>query len=322
MPHDQLALARSLADGIRSFVVYEHDRFAGLGYFGTHGLDEYSLVEFLELQGARSIITGDSLGITKVYSPSGVSEHHHRLWYEKQSVESVMSRITEAAPQAPRRVLKQVLSFALHTLSPRKVGATLMLSLRSPTAVDLELMKPQVDLSALQLRPSESAHRAVIRHYLSQVDGATILNPDGVVIGTGAHLKCSEKSISLIRELKGTRHTSAKRFSYDFAAGLLITVSADGPVTVFSDGTDLAEIHWRSADVVAEAMRQSMPDRRDDVSSDQYNRTCDKCGKTSVVDEVVMLGWKDREEANCPVCGTVLETSMCWTMNSRIIKRF
>ena len=52
----------------------------------------------------------------------------------------------------------------------------------------------------------------------------------------------------------GTRHTSARCYSYDEPRTLVITVSEDGPVTVFSHGAKLVELAPRSTDGEAELL--------------------------------------------------------------------
>jgi len=42
--------------------------------------------------------------------------------------------------------------------------------------------------------------------------------------------------------MRGTRHTSAARHTYDCPDVLAFVVSTDGPVTVFSDGRRIAEL--------------------------------------------------------------------------------
>jgi len=61
-----------------------------------------------------------------------------------------------------------------------------------------------------------------------------------------SQLKYSEASKRL-EARAGTRHTSAQRFSYDFAKGIIFVVSSDGPVTVFSD-MSVTDLEVRFAD--------------------------------------------------------------------------
>ena len=45
--------------------------------------------------------------------------------------------------------------------------------------------------------------------------------------------------------MRGTRHTSAARHTFDCPDVLAFVVSADGPVTVFSDGQRIADLKLR-----------------------------------------------------------------------------
>ena len=46
-----------------------------------------------------------------------------------------------------------------------------------------------------------------------------------------------------VEPLRGTRHTSARRYSYDDPLATIIAVSDDGPVSVLRAGTILANSH-------------------------------------------------------------------------------
>jgi len=98
---NQIELARQLSDGIRSFAVYVEDAFVGLGTFKSQGLDEFSLVEFLERTKVNCVIVGDGSGTTRLIRSEGIAVHQHRVWYEKPSVDSVLNSIYACAPQAP-----------------------------------------------------------------------------------------------------------------------------------------------------------------------------------------------------------------------------
>jgi len=78
-----------------------------------------------------------------------------------------------------------------------------------------------------KLRVGSDRSVAVLRHLLTYTDGAVILDAQARAIGVGAQLKTKAP----IEARAGTRHTSAQRFSYDFAKGIIFVVSSDGPVT-------------------------------------------------------------------------------------------
>ncbi|HYG35616.1 MAG TPA: diadenylate cyclase, partial [Clostridia bacterium] len=317
----KLELVRQLADGIRTFVVFGRLGFVGLGII-EEGADELRLVEFITRNRDSVIITADTYGVTKLLQASGITIHQQRQWRSQPAVSGLISKVVDVAPMANRVLLSQLLHFAAHTLSPRGIGATLVWCLAEPTQEELAKMKPSIDLSDFRFSLSSKPIAAILRHHLSLTDGATIFDPEGIVIGTGAHLRVSDASVAFIKQFRGTRHTSAKRFSYDLAKALIVTISADGPVTVFSDGLSIAELSFSSAHQAARALASAVPEKRDDISGSSHLEQCSKCGKTSRIEEVVISGFKDREEANCPVCGEVLYSAMCFTLNSHIVKQF
>ena len=86
----------------------------------------------------------------------------------------------------------------------------------------------------LQIR--KPAHLAPLRHALTQVDGATVFDADGVLRRLGVRLVPSPAAEESVEPLGGTRHTSGRRYSRDDPFATVIAVSEDGPVTVFRDG--------------------------------------------------------------------------------------
>src|SRR2546423_409829 len=86
-------------------------------------------------------------------------------------------------------------------------------------------------------------HLAPLRHALTQVDGAAVFGPDGVVRRLGVRLVPSAAAEESVDALKGTRHTSGRRYSYDDPRATVIAVSDDGPVSVLRNG----EVLGRSA---------------------------------------------------------------------------
>jgi len=93
----------------------------------------------------------------------------------------------------------------------------------------------------------------VLRHLLTYTDGAVILDAQ-TSDRCGSATKILWKQAS-IEARAGTRHTSAQRFSYDFAKGIIFVVSSDGPVTVFSDGMSVTDLEVRFADETPTAQK-------------------------------------------------------------------
>jgi DNA integrity scanning protein DisA with diadenylate cyclase activity len=90
------------------------------------------------------------------------------------------------------------------------------------------------------LRIMKAAHLAPLRHALSQIDGAAIFDGDGVLRRLGVRLVPSNAAEESVEPLGGTRHTSARRYSYDDPLATVIAVSEDGPVSVLRNGEVLA----------------------------------------------------------------------------------
>jgi DNA integrity scanning protein DisA with diadenylate cyclase activity len=77
---------------------------------------------------------------------------------------------------------------------------------------------------------------APLRHVLSQIDGAALFDEQGELLELGVRLVPSPGAEADIEAVRGTRHTSARRYSHDDPDAVVIVVSEDGPVTVFRGG--------------------------------------------------------------------------------------
>jgi DNA integrity scanning protein DisA with diadenylate cyclase activity len=93
------------------------------------------------------------------------------------------------------------------------------------------------------LRIRIATHLAPLRHALAQVDGAAVFDAEGVLRQLGVRLVPSNEAEETVEPIRGTRHTSARRYSRDDPLATVIAVSDDGPVTVFRNGVVLAHSH-------------------------------------------------------------------------------
>jgi DNA integrity scanning protein DisA with diadenylate cyclase activity len=69
-----------------------------------------------------------------------------------------------------------------------------------------------------------------------------LVGRDGQLLAVNVILLSERASEQAVPAMKGTRHTSAARHTYDSPDVLAFVVSADGPVTVFSDGQRIADL--------------------------------------------------------------------------------
>ena len=88
---------------------------------------------------------------------------------------------------------------------------------------------PPLDIT----RPTDLAP---LRHALAQIDGAAVFDADGILRQLGVRLVPSAEAEASVEGLRGMRHTSGRRYSFDDAAATVIVVSEDGPVTVLRNG--------------------------------------------------------------------------------------
>ena len=73
-----------------------------------------------------------------------------------------------------------------------------------------------------------------------QIDGAAVFDADGILRQLGVRLVPSAEAETVVEGLRGMRHTSGRRYSFDDPAATVIVVSEDGPVTVLRNGESSA----------------------------------------------------------------------------------
>ena len=314
------ALAREAADGSAAVMAWEERDFRGLFLVGPSDAPELQLIQVVRrLQGIA--IRRQRSGVVNLYSSTGNLKHLARRWTVSPPVGQAVNRIRAVAPMVDGDQLTALLDFAYYVLSPWGIGATLVwiLSEREGEVEPVNLRPLSLNISPAVEGPS----LGFIAHLLAQHDGATIISNVGTFLATGVHLTPSPEAQRFVPPLTGMRHTSASRASYDLSDALIITVSADGPVTVFSDGANIFELRWYSADREAEAMHRAYGEPVEDaVFTDGRQKRCGKCGKTSFIEILTVAGYRDHEEAHCPICGEEIDSAMCFQIHANIRKTF
>lgn len=104
-----------------------------------------------------------------------------------------------------------------------------------------------IDIRDVGLSIVNPPDAALVAHQVRYRDGAVVLGPDGTVQNVNCILRFSPKSEAEVSAFPGTRHTAAARHSYDCPNVLVFVVSANGPVTVFSDGGEVAKLKMACA---------------------------------------------------------------------------
>lgn len=318
IPLTDLETARSLADGERSFVLYKSSNPVGLLVLSFRIIGENQLVE-LQKTYKGLVIQRSTSAVVKIIQKSEIFIQEHRVWQSKPSVDSVLDKIYRCVPEINRDILISILNFAFHLLSPDNIGATLIWCLEDLSSDDIEKMKPRRDLTGFNIKMTDPDMLDLLRHILSQIDGATLINSEGVVTGTEAHLNYSERSRDIISQTKGTRHTSAKRFSYDQSKIIAFTISEDGPVTVFSDGANIADLDIFSAFRAAFEIERDTPEAA--TTSGSSIIQCRNCHKYVQVEELIIYGWKSDESVDCPICGSEIYRARCHHLAANVVKK-
>ena len=86
---------------------------------------------------------------------------------------------------------------------------------------------------------TQRAHFAPLLNALAQSDRAALVDADGVVRTIGVALRPSAEAVRAVNPYRGTRHTSAQRFSLAEPTTVSFVVSSDGPLSVFARGERL-----------------------------------------------------------------------------------
>jgi hypothetical protein len=191
-------------------------------------------------------------------------------------------------------VLGDLLDLGVHWLSSGRVGATLVWH---PAPGPLDGVDREAAIAAPGLQLRARAHRSAWLSLLAQLDRAVVVDAAGALVEVGVTLGASVDAEATVPPLGGTRHTSARRFSYDHRHVVVMVVSEDGPVSVFSGGAEVGE-------ATADTCR-STPDLLRDEPDPETGRveTCPHCRRRLHLVVADFPAWSGGPDAvTCPVC--------------------
>ncbi len=306
---DQLDMARKLTDGIEWFLLFHQDQFFGMVRFKDAIRNDLALIRAFPSSGGL-LLQRNAYGETRFYQGQSLITHHNRSWSSKPSIMEALWTVSKCIPGIDKRVLTRILEFSFFIpSSENRFGAILVWFLNSP---NLKIK----NLEDLQLSIMDESHTSLIKHILCQMDGATYLSPDGKIVNIGSHLKVSERSRGLIGHVKGTRHTSAIRFSYDVEDTLVITISEDGPVTLFFQGTSIADLQIHSVFQKARDLQEATFEK-ESVRYETFEIACSRCHKNSMTEEIRVEGKNKECSISCPTCSETLYSSNCFSLECR-----
>lgn len=320
---------RKLVDGQTSLLVRtvtEPDRGdLAVGKFS----DELSLLK-LARDTKGVVVRREDDGTITITSEQGIWVNELYSWRQRPAARQRLMDISDEVQLETGfyELVAELLDFAFHRLSPMHIGATLVLPLQTgfdPLTFPLEADGYELPMSLNLQVPDD---RELLVGYLRVVDGAVLLTAEGNVARTQVKLQTSKETSRKIGADRGMRHSSAKWFSFDNPEALVIVVSADGPVTMYSDGARVA--------VFDDAGIDSLPNRLNTVSAQAERletswelEACRGCDKQIQLRVVRLEGANQTIEVTCPVCkaelpgrqavGLWLSPRKPWTEESRTL---
>jgi hypothetical protein len=239
-PVDQqpLSAARRFADGFSSWLLRRTDGTNEWVVFDRPAGSERDLVILAEVFDA-TIVQRHPTGSVRVVGRFGVLRWQGVGWHHEPPVSSWIGAVTTSPDHGNPGVLKAMVEFAVHDLGSRGIGALLIYrpDARPGPPVEERLPPPP------PLQIGRAAHLAPLRHAFAQIDGAAIFDAEGVLRRLGVRLVPTTTAERTVEALGGTRHTSARRYSYDDPLATVVVVSEDGPVSVLRNGALLGRSH-------------------------------------------------------------------------------
>jgi hypothetical protein len=223
--------ARRYADGGASWVVRTERGVTALAVFDRSARSERDMVVVAAAVDG-TLVQRDRRGDVRVVGGFGVLRWVGVRWHFEPPIDSWLRDASCGLGVEYTGVLEQMLQFAVHDLGATGVGALLVyrptdgawpvFERRQPTPPPLRIDRP-TDLAPLY-------------HVLTQVDGAAMFDASGTLRKLGVRLVPSASAEADVEAYRGTRHTSARRYSYDDPGAVVVAVSEDGPVTLFRRG--------------------------------------------------------------------------------------
>lgn len=230
-----LPQARRFADGLSSWLVRRPDGRTDSVVFDRAAGSERDLVVLADATGA-TLLQRHPMGVVRAVGPFGVVRYDGLAWHHEPPVVGWIDTMAACSELGDRKVLATLLTFAVHDLGARGIGAILVYRPDAERDAPFELRMP------VPLQIDRPADLGPLSHALAQVDGAAVFDIAGVLRQMGVRLVPSPESEADVDGYRGMRHTAGRRYSRDDAFATVIVVSEDGPVTVFRDG----EVEGRS----------------------------------------------------------------------------
>ena len=286
-------MQRMAADGRSTFMWRSATRPEGILTLARSHASEADLVGLRERLGDVVVIQRSLEGRVRAVTSEGVVIWTGVDWVFKPVANSYLAPLARLLPGADYDVLDALLELCVHGLSAKGVGATLVWWLEDshPEGIDGAMAQ-----SAYSLTVTDRRHHPALLNILSQVDRAVVVRRTGELKAVDVALLTSGEAEARVSASGGTRHSSARRYSYDQHRSVVFVVSADGPVSVFVDGASAAQVR-------VDPCRLGFTIARLEPDSDGQVMPCPSCKRELLVDVTDVPGWAGGPEVlACPVC--------------------
>jgi DNA integrity scanning protein DisA with diadenylate cyclase activity len=230
-----IATARRYADGQSTWLLRTGTETTQWLFFDRSAGSERDLVVLAQALDA-TLVQRDGSGVIRVVGSFGVVRWERYTWHYEPPVGSLIERVVDEPSAHQRKTIEALLTFAVHDLGAAGIGSLLVYRTSDTPgpAVEEQLAPPP------ELVISEPLHLAPLRHALAQTDGAAMFDASGTLRLLGARLVPTREAEAAVDPIGGTRHTSARRYSFDDPEAFVVAVSESGPVSVLQAGRILA----------------------------------------------------------------------------------
>ena len=224
--------ARYYADGMSSWLLRRVDGDDEWVVFDRPAGSERDLVVLSEALGAL-VVQRHPSGIVRVVGRAGVFRWDGRAWQHQPLVSAWVDTVNGCALYGDRDGARDVAG--VRGARPRLAGHRRHARLPPRRRLGVELRRTPGRTTATP-RDAPGRPRAVASHPVADRRRGVVrrgrrAHPDRRAPGAERPTPSSR-----CRGLRGTRHTSARRYSFDDPTATVIVVSEDGPVTVLRHG--------------------------------------------------------------------------------------
>lgn len=303
-----LLQAHQFVDGIEWFLIYQKSKFIGIIKFNSIYHNEFEFMKQFPLSGGLFIKRNENAE-TLFFQGNEVITHHNRIWSKRDNLRILEWKICQSVKNINQKNLKNLLNFTNYYLNPsKKTGGIIIWTFKKLNKNEKSIFSKFKNLKKIKISLLNKDHLSIILNLLKNIDGALLFGPNLELLGSSIQIKNSEKSKKIIKEYKGTRHTSSQRLSYDLMYSLIITISEDGPISIFSNGANLTKIEYPALE----------NDRKNqNIKIKTSINKCTVCHKLNIVEKSLSIKKNKKNKVYCPTCKKLFLSSYRYYLKTK-----